>query len=161
MNCVITSSFISKIDTHKCSGCGKCVDVCPVNALSLVSANDPGHKKKKKSQVNTDICVGCGVCTAKCPTDAIEMIKRSSRVLHPESLFEITILSSLERGTLQNQLFDNPQSKTQEYMRLFVGAFLRLPPVKRVFLSDMFRSTFLSTAKVVAKLQGKGWMLDL
>jgi hypothetical protein len=89
------------------------------------------------------------------------MIPRSSRVLHPESLFEVTMLSSLERGTLQNQLFDNPQSMTQECMRSFVGAFLRLPPLKRAFMSDMFRSTFLSTAKVIAKLQGKGWMLDL
>jgi hypothetical protein len=46
-------------------------------------------------------------------------------------------------------------------MRSFVGAFLRLPPLKRAFMSDMFRSTFLSTAKVIAKLQGKGWMLDI
>lgn len=161
LNCVITSNFISKIDTVKCTGCGKCVEVCPVNALSLNSANDPKNIKRKKGQVNTGICVGCGVCIAKCPTGAIEMMPRSSRVLHPESLFEVTMLSSLERGTLQNQLFDNPQSMTQEYMRSFIGAFLRLSPVKSAIMSDMFRSTFLSTAKVIAKLQGKGWMLDI
>ncbi len=159
LNCVVTSSFISKIDTGRCSGCGKCVAVCPVNALSLVSAHD--GKKKKKGQLNTDLCVGCGVCIAQCPTGALEMISRESRVLHPESLFEITMLSSLERGTLQNQLFDNPGSVTQEFMRSFIGAFLRLPQVKRTLMSDMFRSTFLATAKVVAKVQGKGWMLDI
>ncbi|PIP41723.1 MAG: 4Fe-4S ferredoxin, partial [Desulfobacterales bacterium CG23_combo_of_CG06-09_8_20_14_all_51_8] len=86
-NCVVTSNFISRIDAGKCNGCGKCVKVCPVNALSLVSANDPKNKKKKKCQLNTDICVGCGVCIAKCSVKAMEMIPRSSKVLHPESLF--------------------------------------------------------------------------
>jgi hypothetical protein len=46
-------------------------------------------------------------------------------------------------------------------MRSFIGGFLRLSPVKKALMSDAFRSTFLSTAKVVAKLQGKGWMVDL
>ena len=159
LNCVITSSFISRIDAGRCSGCGKCVAVCPVNALSLVSAHE--EKNKKRGRLNTDLCVGCGVCIAQCTTGALEMIPRESRVLHPESLFEITMLSSLERGTLQNQLFDNPGSVTQEFMRSFIGAFLRLPPVKRTLMSDLFRSTFLSAAKVVAKLQGKAWMLDI
>lgn len=161
VNCVITSRFISRIDIGLCSGCGKCAAVCPVNALSLESARDAKNGKKKMCRLNTDLCVGCGVCVAQCPSGAIRMVPRSSRVLHPETLFEITMLSSIERGTLQNQLFDNPESVTQEFMRSFFGAFLRLPPVKRVLMSDMFRSAFLSTAKVVATVQGKGWMLEI
>jgi hypothetical protein len=91
----------------------------------------------------------------------MEMIPRQSKVLHPESLFEVTMLAALERGTLQNQLFDNPQSVTQNYMRTFIGAFLRLTPVKRTLMSDLFRSAFLSSARGIAKIQGKDWMLDI
>lgn len=160
-NSVITSSFISEIDAGACIGCGKCAAVCPVNAIRMVSAQDPEHPKRKKALLNRDICVGCGVCVARCRPEAIRMVVRSTRVIHPESIFETTMLSALERGTLQNQLFDNPESVTQEYMRIFMGAFFRLPPVKRAFMSDMFRSTFLHTAKSIARLQGKGWMLDL
>lgn len=160
-NIIVTSNFISKIDAGLCSGCGKCAGVCPVNAISLTSANDPLNNKKMTARVNTDLCAGCGLCVPKCKKQAIEMTATQNRVIHPESLFEVTMLSSLERGTLQNQLFDNPQSTTQEFMRTFVGAFLKLPPVKSALMSDMFRSTFLSTAKVIAKLQGKGWMIDL
>lgn len=160
-NCVVTSNFISKIAAGKCTGCGKCVKVCPVNALSLVSANDPKNMKKKTCKLNTDICVGCGVCIAKCSFKAMEMIPRESKVLHPESLFEVTMLAALERGTLQNQLFDNPMSITQDYMRTFVGAFLKLTPVKQALMSNIFRSSFLSSARSIARIQGKGWMLDL
>ena len=160
-NSVITSNFISSIHAGKCTGCGKCVKVCPVNALSLVSAHDPENNKRKTVQLNAERCLGCGLCPAKCATAAIEMIPRTGEVLHPESMFEVTILASLERGTLQNQIFDNPQSVPQEFMRSFVGACLRMSPVKRALMSDTFRSTFLRTAKLTAKLQGKGWMLDI
>ena len=160
-NSIITSNFISKIDESLCKGCGKCLEVCPVNAMSLISANDPKNKKKKKSHVNTEICVGCGVCASKCPTEAVNMINRGSRVIHPETTFERIILQSLDRGTIQNQLFDNPQSVTQKFMRSFVGGFLRLPPVKKALLSDLLRSSFLGFVKTGAKMQGKGWMTEL
>jgi hypothetical protein len=38
---------------------------------------------------------------------------------------------------------------------------MKLLPVKKALMSDMFRSTFLSSAKTIARLQGKGWMLDI
>lgn len=161
LNSVVTSTFISRIDNDLCTGCGKCVNACPVNAVELHPTNDPKNKKKKKARLRKELCVGCGVCTTRCATAAIKMIPRTNRVLHPESIFEVIILSSLERGTLQNQIFDNPQSVTQQYMRNFVGAFLRLPPVRKALVSDTFRSIFLRGAKLTAQLQGKGWMLDI
>ena len=49
-NSITTSTFMAKVDEDLCTGCGTCVDVCPVNAKNLISANDPIHKKKKKSR---------------------------------------------------------------------------------------------------------------
>lgn len=160
-NSAVTSNFISVIDDTRCTGCGKCVEICPVNAASLVSANDPRKKKKKKAKVDEGLCVGCGVCVRKCSSVAMGMINRGSRVIHPETTFERIILLSLERGNVQNVIFDNPGSVTQKYMRTFIGAFLKLSPVKRTLMSDLFRSAFLSSARGVARIQGKGWMLDL
>jgi ferredoxin len=160
-NSTVTSNFISIINETLCKGCGKCVDLCPVNAINLSSADDPKKPKRKKAAVDARMCVGCGVCASKCPVEAIGMINRGSRVIHPETTFERIILLSLERGTIQNQIFDNPHSVTQKFMRSFIGGFLRLSPVKKALMSDAFRSTFLSTAKVVATMQGKGWMLDI
>jgi hypothetical protein len=46
-------------------------------------------------------------------------------------------------------------------MRAFVGAFLKLPPVKKALLSDRLRSSFLNAMKDGVRRQGKEWVLDL
>ncbi|HPI92184.1 MAG TPA: 4Fe-4S binding protein [Deltaproteobacteria bacterium] len=160
-NSVVTSSFLSSVDVGLCSGCGACVEVCPVNAAALISANDPAHPKRKVAMVDPEICIGCGVCVSRCARSAVVMAKRGQRVIHPETLFETTILGTLERGTLQNQIFDNPQSITHEFMRRLLGAFLRLSPVRKALMSDTLRSSFLSFMKFGAGLQGKGWITEL
>jgi len=53
-----------KIDEEKCTGCGSCVDVCPVDALKL--END-------KAKVYEDTCIDCGTCVDECPVEAIEL----------------------------------------------------------------------------------------
>jgi len=68
----------------------------------------------------------------------------SLRVFPPENLLERVMLQSLERGTLQNLLFSNPNIATRKSPRAAVGEFLALPPVKRHMMSDAFRSRFLA-----------------
>lgn len=80
---------------------------------------------------------------------------------HPETTYERVILGCLERGTLQNQLFIDPQGTTQKAMRALMGGFLRLPPVKKALMSDTLRSTFLASMKAGTKMIGKGWLLDI
>ena len=88
------------------------------------------------------------------------MAQRGQRVIPPETTFERIMLQCLERGTLQNQIFANPQSMDQKFMRAFVGAFLKLPPAKKALLSDRLRSSFLSVMKEGVRKQGKGWALE-
>ncbi len=71
------------------------------------------------------------------------------------------ILSSLERGTLQYQFFDNPASGTQAFLRGLVGGFLKLPPVKKTLLSDQLRSRFLKTLEGGVHKQGKSWAAEI
>lgn len=152
-NTVVTSNFIAQVDDDACSECGTCVDVCPVNAITMSNGNGNGTKNLSPSAkaggpsgpvINEKLCLGCGVCALECATGSMRLVPRARRVLTPEDTFERVILQALERGTLQNLLFDNPQSTSHGFMRAFVGGFLRLPPVKRSLMSDTLRSRFLT-----------------
>jgi formate hydrogenlyase subunit 6/NADH:ubiquinone oxidoreductase subunit I len=158
---IVTSNFIAGINGDACVGCGKCAGACPINAISMIDEHSPEVKRKKTPRINTEICLGCGVCALKCPKGSCRLEKRGARVLHPETNFERIILQSLEKGTLQNQIFSAPKRIDQKFMRAFVGAFLRLPPVKQALMSEKLRSGFLSAMKDGVRKQGKGWILEM
>lgn len=152
---LVTSNFISHVNEETCNGCGKCAKACPINAIEMSPVSNPDSKKKSRAKINKEICVGCGVCVLKCEkTKALKLVKREQRVLHPENVFEKLILQCLEKGTLQNQLFDNPGSITHHVMRNILGGFYRLPVIKKALMSDVLRSTFLKTMTIGVKLQG-------
>jgi ferredoxin len=159
-NAVVTSSYIARSDRDRCLGCGVCIRRCPIHAIDPVPDADPRFRKFGRPVVDEARCIGCGVCTLRCKPGAMRLHKRKQRVLHPETTFERIILQCLERGTLQNQLFDNPASLTQAFARACLGGFLRLPPVKRALMSDALRSRFLGALKHAAQRRGMGEMVE-
>lgn len=138
-NTLVTSRFIANHQEEDCSGCGDCAEACPINAITMTADNSP--------VIDKDICVGCGVCALECETDSMKLKEREQKVFYPEDTFERVILTSLSNGTLQNLIFNNPQSKSQGFMRAVVGGFLKLPPVKKAIMSDSLRSRFLSSLR--------------
>jgi ferredoxin len=145
---LVTSNFIAHSDEATCTGCGLCVKACPINVITMVTDEDTQTKRTKRPQIDTSLCVGCGVCSLKCTqTGSLKLIKRKKRFLHPETTMERINLQCLEQGTLQNQLFDDPNKLSHDILRLIVGAFLRLPPVKKSLMSDLLRSRFLNSIK--------------
>jgi ferredoxin len=160
-NTIVTSTYLPTIDTQQCTGCGKCAGACPIQAIEMVTAAEPPPKSPRKPRPAASLCLGCGVCALACPRSAIRLVKRPQRVLHPETTFERILLASLERGTLQNQLFSDPGRITHRFLRGLIGGFLRLPPVKRALMSDLLRSRFLATMKSGVRKQGKAWLLEI
>lgn len=53
------------VDDGKCVGCGNCLGICPVGAISL------GNGKAWVA----GICIECGACTKVCPQHAISLSK--------------------------------------------------------------------------------------
>lgn len=54
----------AKVNTDKCTGCGNCVEICPVEAITL---------EEDIAVVDEDQCIECGACEDECPEDAIKV----------------------------------------------------------------------------------------
>ena len=74
------SGRLPEIDTHRCTGCGRCVAACNLHLLSL----EPVHWEKFAVLHAPDACTGCSLCAVCCPFDAIT-IRRPATDL-PRSL---------------------------------------------------------------------------
>ncbi|GAB1535465.1 4Fe-4S dicluster domain-containing protein [Geovibrio sp. ADMFC3] len=142
MNPVHTSNYIPEIDDHACTGCGKCAEVCPVEALGMVSANDPHKPKKKKVRLNDETCLGCGVCVRVCPTKAITMKYRGKRIITPENSVHKAVMMAIERGGLEHLIFDNRALFSHRAMAAVLGAILKLPPIKQAMASEQIKSRY-------------------
>ena len=132
-----SSNFIADMN-DKCVSCKKCISVCPVGCFELESVEG-----KNKVSFDPELCLGCGVCERVCKLDAIEMVKREKRVFTPVNTVHKLVLEAIETDTLHNLIFDNQAMKSHKFMAAFTGAFLRLPPVKQILVSEVFQSKYL------------------
>jgi ferredoxin len=143
MNPVHTTNFLPDVDESACTGCGKCVNACPVEAMTLVSANDPARPNAKKAKVDEDVCLGCGVCVRTCATKALGLRSREQRVITPVNSVHRTVVMAIERGDLQDLIFDNRVMWNHRAMASVLGVILKLPPIKQAMASRQMKSRYL------------------
>ena len=143
LNPVHTTNFIPVVDEASCNGCSKCVNVCPVEAMTLVSANDPHKPRMKIARLNEDLCLGCGVCLRSCNKDSLSLESRPKRVLTPLNGTHRAVVMAIERGKLQHLVFDNRVLWSHRAMAGVLGVILKLPPIKQVMASKQLKSRYL------------------
>ena len=143
LNPISTTNFLPSVDATTCTGCGKCAEVCPVEAMGMVSAGDPHNSKRRKARVDTSVCLGCGVCAKVCPTKSISLVAREKRVITPVNSAHRTVVMAIERGKLQNLIFDNQALASHRAMAAILGVILKLPPAKQIMASRQMKSRYL------------------
>ena len=150
MQPIATTNYIPKINYNDCVSCGKCEKVCPILAISMQENNLPvsdskGEKpiKKRRPVIDESICLGCGVCARNCPKKAITLQRRPIEVITPVNSTHRFVLQAIEKGTLQNLIFDNQAFANHRAMAAVFGTILKLPPLKQALASKQFKSVYL------------------
>jgi ferredoxin len=143
LNPVHTSNFLPVIDEITCNGCGKCVNACPVEAMTLVSTNDPHHPKMKKAKVDEEVCLGCGVCVRTCGHASMSLRSRPQRVITPLNSVHRVVMMAVERGDLQDLIFDNRVLWNHRALAAVFGVLLNLPPLQQALASQQVKSRYL------------------
>jgi len=144
MQPIATTNYIPEISMDKCVGCGKCASVCPILAIKMEElAPREGEPKRKYPFIDNEICLGCGVCARNCPTKAIELKRRPIQVITPVNSTHRFVLQAIEKGTLQNLVFDNQAFANHRAMASVFQVILDLPPLKQALASKQFKSVYL------------------
>lgn len=134
MQPVATTNYLPSVSEDQCIGCGKCAKKCPVLAIEM---------KEKKPVIHAEICLGCGICARNCPTKSIELNRRPIQVITPVNSTHRFVLQAIEKGTLQNLIFDNQAFSNHRAMAAVFGTILELPPLKQALASKQFKSVYL------------------
>ena len=145
LNPVHTTNFLPAINEDTCTGCGKCAEACPVESMTMVSANDPLKPKKKKARLNAEICLGCAVCVRVCTPGSITLISREKRVITPLNGAHRVVMMAIERGKLQHLIFDNQVLWSHRALAALFGVILKMPPIKQIMASNQIKSRYLET----------------
>jgi ferredoxin len=88
---VAASRYLARADGDRCDGCGVCVDVCQVKAVTL---------EEEAAAVDAGRCIGCGLCVSNCPAGAMEVILREDWKPPARDLAELGVAVLKERGKL-------------------------------------------------------------
>jgi NAD-dependent dihydropyrimidine dehydrogenase PreA subunit len=72
--------MIEKVDETKCSGCGLCVEICPMDVFRMKIQVDVFSQSQnsfarisKASIAYPEDCMACFTCELKCPVHAISV----------------------------------------------------------------------------------------
>lgn len=86
---MVLSHHESRIDSGLCTGCGLCMERCPMDAIKLAGDS---------AEIIEGRCIGCGLCVSSCPEKAITLKAKPDMDAPPRDFKDIFDRIATERG---------------------------------------------------------------
>ena len=80
------SVMIPKLDISRCTGCGKCAEICQFNCIAVV---------KSRAVIFSDLCHSCGGCSLVCPEKCISEIESKTGVITKYSSGKLNLVQGV------------------------------------------------------------------
>ena len=71
------SNFYAEVDPNLCSDCQACIDLCHMDALTMIDGI---------AAISLDRCIGCGNCVVNCELNAIQLKKKEAEQPPPKTM---------------------------------------------------------------------------
>lgn len=143
MHPVETTNFIAEVNKDTCVNCEKCIKKCPVGAIKSVVINKGTPMEKTIAEVDKNLCLGCGVCVRNCFNNSLLLKSRGKRIITPATSVHRVVLMAIEKGQLQDLIFDNRALSSHRAMAAILSSILKLSPVKKAMASKQMKSIYL------------------
>lgn len=137
-----TTAFLPKVEQDRCNGCGLCVKACPIGAIKIIEGEAAG-KTHKLVEIDEEVCLGCGVCVRSCIKRSLTLQRRKEKIITPVNSVHRVVQMAIEKGTLQELIFDNKALYSHRAMAAILGVILKLPLTKQAMASRQLKSVFL------------------
>lgn len=73
---VLKAGYEMVLQPERCSGCGRCIEVCRFGAVRLETVDD--RHRRKLLKFDPFQCEGCGCCADVCPEEAIGLREKTA-----------------------------------------------------------------------------------
>lgn len=134
----IHSNFVAHMG-EVCVGCGKCVKICPMKAITL----ETKESSTPHALLDVERCIGCGVCIRSCPTHTLVLESRAERSITPVNTMHRVVTLATERGMLKELLQDNSALLSYRILGALIGSIAKQPGFLRDYAVRQLKSRYM------------------
>jgi ferredoxin len=135
---VHTTGFLPEHTDQRCRACGRCAEVCPVQAIAVDKGAAP-----PRAVVDETHCLGCGLCARACAYGSLRLVRSGQTVITPVNSAQRVVVQAIETDTLPYLVFHEQGLAGHRALAAILGVIVKLPPFKQALASKQMKSLYL------------------